>query len=167
MRTWPSLYHLGGCVMQVKSNCTSYPIPCVQTHLFAPTKYWNFLSGNLHFHKALLSMGDYPLFSRCSLTMTKRGWKHSWATAESTAKMEVCLPITQCTSGQGFSRSVGVWCWIPQLLQRHFCSWMGAKFLLLRIGGGGTNKGHLMLLRCWYQLLYICNSSLCPVCISS
>ena len=49
------------------------------------------------------------VLSRCSLTVAKRSWNHSWAIIiESAARMEVCLPITLCTGGQGFSRSFGV-----------------------------------------------------------
>ena len=28
--------------------------------------------------------------------------------------------IVQCTGGQDFAQSLDIWCWIPQLPQRHF-----------------------------------------------
>ena len=39
---------------------------------------------------------------------------------------------------QDFSQTLGLGCWIPQLLQRHFCPWMGAKMV------EGGNEEHLI-----------------------
>lgn len=29
-------------------------------------------------------------------------------------------------------KQLGIWCWIPQLPQRHFCLWMDSEFLLFK-----------------------------------
>ena len=56
----------------------------------------------------------------------------SWATAGSTAETEDYTLLPDAWVGKTPSRFLDMWCWIPQLPQRHFCPWMDAELLLLR-----------------------------------
>lgn len=47
----PKLCRCGWGVMWARSNCSSYPLQCVQTHILLLTLYWNFSTRNLDFHK--------------------------------------------------------------------------------------------------------------------
>lgn len=69
------------------------------------------------------------LFPRDCQATAKGSGAGSWAAAGSTASMEVyqLIPV-----GKTPPRSHDVWCWTPQLPQRHFGPQLGAKLLLLK-----------------------------------
>lgn len=96
-------------------------------------EYWNFFSGNLDFHEALSSVDDHPdqCFPSAPGLWPRGAGTSSQSTGGSTASAEVCLPITDIQMGDTPLGSPGIWCWVPQVPQRHFYSWMDAKFLLL------------------------------------
>ena len=71
--------------------------------------------------KPLSSMGDY--LRQCFPGAPRCSWEEGaeanlWAIASSTAGNVVSVPVIQCMVGKTFSRSLGIWCLIPQLLQR-------------------------------------------------
>lgn len=69
------------------------------------------------------------LFSRDCQATAKGAGAGSWATAGSTAPVEVyqLIPV-----GEIPPRSRDVWCWALQLPQRHFGAQLDAKLLLLK-----------------------------------
>lgn len=115
-------------------------------------EYWNF-SQSLDFHKGHLICGRLPKseFSRFLWTgPTGAGASSQVLQAPLPILRSVCLlpGVQMALTALG---SLGVWCWIPQRPQRHFCSRMDAKFLLLR---WGTSKECLVLLWCWCHSPY-------------
>lgn len=96
---------LGEQVMHTKSNCSSYPIQCVQTHSLLQQSTG---TSNLETWTCLLFMGDCPSRSSPGPWLWQRSVETIHELLESKARMEVCLPITWYTGGQGFSRSLGV-----------------------------------------------------------
>ena len=72
-------------------------------------------------------MGDC-LKTVFSWTMAKMDWRQFTTPAGSTAGTEACMTITWCMGGRGSFRVPGLWCWAPQLPQRHFCPQTDAEF---------------------------------------
>lgn len=52
------------------------------------------------------------------------GWASSQATAGSTIRTKVCVPITQCSGGETPPGSLGIRCCIPPDLTETNCGWM-------------------------------------------
>lgn len=74
-------------------------------------------------------------FPRAYKTMTGGS---SWATAGSTTRTKVCMLISQCTDGQIPLSSLGIWCWFPELPQKHLT--MGGCQIVIE---GGYEQGTL------------------------
>lgn len=90
--------------------------------------YWNF-TGCWVSTKVLLYVGG--CLSQCSPGASRLQLREAGAapqaTSGSVAGTKICLPIVQRMLGQD-SKSRVLRCWIPQIPQRHFCSWKGPKF---------------------------------------
>ena len=72
-----------------------------------------------HIHSYL----SKSVFSRYSQTIAKRDW--NWFTFSCRFQNQYQdLSTIQCTGGWDSPRSFGTWCWISQLPQRQFCSWI-------------------------------------------
>lgn len=92
--------------MQVKLSCSFYPFQSSQTlvffflFFFLPMVFWN-LSGDLDFHKSSLVCGclSKTVFFRGSQTIARSGWSQFMGLCRSTARIEVCMPITYCMDG--------------------------------------------------------------------
>ena len=87
--------------------------------------------------KDLLSMGDYL---RQCFPGPRRPWlggagASSWATQGPQLGPRSAYLLPNTWVGETSPGFLGVWCWIPQLPQRHFCPWMDTKLLLLGRGG--------------------------------
>lgn len=111
----------------VKYNCNSSALQCIQTHVFCSRVLETWLPQRLSHPRVI---GDFlGLFSRDSQATAKGAGAGSWATAGSTAPIEACqlIPV-----GKTPPRSRDVWCWTPQLPQRHLCPRLDAKLLLLK-----------------------------------
>lgn len=105
-------------MIEVKSNCSSYPFQCLQTHiLFVSMACWNFSTGYL----VLLFVDDHqrPCFSGTPGLQRKGARASSQATDKSTAGTNVHMPITCAWMGKTVPRICGIWYWVPELLQRH------------------------------------------------
>lgn len=137
--------------MQVKSRCFFYPLHCFQTCVFVRfslVECWNFSSGNIDFQKEV---------SDCLRQYCPGAPRPRWE------RNEIGLPATSGSIAGPRSaylllntqvvkilRSLGIWCQIPKLPQRHSvhgwmpnfgCWWLGA-------GGGGVVKRHFMQPQC-------------------
>jgi len=55
---------------------------------------------------------------------------------------------------------LGMWCWVPQLPQRHCCSWIDARFVLLGWGGCKTRD----VLGCRDANITLSNQILVEIC---
>ena len=118
----PELCHLGGGMMHIKSSCFSYLLQCVPTHIFCSNSMLKRLlwrPGLLKrlFHLWVLSK---TVFLGGSQTVPKRETVHRPLQSPQLEPKSVCLlpnaQVSETTPG-----SLGTWCWIPQLPQRHFC----------------------------------------------
>lgn len=92
-----------------------------------------FSSGNMDFIKALF-LCRWP--SLCSPGISKPQPRGTGTISQfpigSTASTKVCLPTSQYTGGWGSSQIL--WFWIPQIPQRHCCSWIDVEFLFWGVG---------------------------------
>ena len=102
---------------------------------FAPTVCQSFFTGNLDSHKDSFIVGDY--LSHCSpgaLGPWPRGAGAGiQATSGSTAGPRSVCPLLDTQVCETPLWPLVVWCWIPQLPQKHFSLWTDAQ-LLLRVG---------------------------------
>lgn len=73
------------------------------------------------------------MFSKSTWTTAKKGWSQFMGTTGSTARTKVYFLVHRWVSPPEF---LGIWCWVPQFLQRHFCPWMTAKLLCVWVGMG-------------------------------
>ena len=121
----------GEGVMWAKSSYSSYPHSNAFKLFFLPTVWGtNFSSGNSDFHVGSL----INVFQRLPGLRQRRAGAGSQATAGSTIRTKVCVPITQCSVGVRLDPlAYGA---ISHRSHRDNL-WMDAKFLLL---GWGSEK---------------------------
>lgn len=122
------------CLVPSPPIVTNCPLQSIPTFVLlqwstgtSPLKAWTST-------KAVSSVGDCP-------SQNSPGAHGPWPTGAgaSSQVLQAPLPVLRSVCllpdvqrGPIALGSLGVWCWIPQLPQRHFCSWMDAEFLLLR-----------------------------------
>ena len=115
---------------------------------------WNFSTRNLDIHKGSLVLGwlfktVFPGAPRPRLRGTGAG---SWATEGTTAQTEVCLYLlSDAWVGETSPKSLGIWCWIPQIPQRHFSLWMMLNYCCRE---GDKNERGLLLPWCQQHSSY-------------
>lgn len=92
------LWHIGGGVAWVKSNCSLYPLQFIQTQSFCSSVVLELLG----FHKGPLIHRQLSIsvFSSAPRPWLSGAGASSWAPAGSTARTEAYVPITQCPGGQ-------------------------------------------------------------------
>ena len=145
----PELCCLRGGVMQKK-----FPM-CPNSFFFLLLLHWCARTSPRETStpaNAFLSVGDclsqcFPGSPGPHLTGAGAG---SWATVGSAARTRglVCL-LPDARAGETCLGSHGIWCWVPEFSQWHFCLWMDAKLLLL---GEGHDRVCLIQSCCWYKL---------------
>lgn len=91
---------------------------------FLPMVCRNFCSGSLDFHK-----GSLVSVFRAAWTAPRLGLVHRLLQCPQPGPQSVCL-LPDAQLCETSPESLSIWCWIPQLPQRHFYPWMCAKFLL-------------------------------------
>lgn len=136
-KSWGKKFCLGaelcclGGVMQVKSNCFFYLLQCNKiVFFFLPWYVVTSLLKNLDFHKGSYIWGwlSKTAFFRGSWIMAQMDRSPFTGYFKFTVGTEVCAH-TWVGKTPG---SLGIWHWITQLPQRHFCPWMDTKLLLFR-----------------------------------
>ena len=106
---------------------SSYSFQCIQIcNFFSPIVCWNLPSGRLDFYKVSLAHGCLlqSVLSRFYLTVAERGWGRFTGSCWLHSLYQGLSAYYQMQVGKTSPGSLGIWCWIPQLPQRHFCLWM-------------------------------------------
>ena len=128
---WPSaVLSCGG------ADLAKFPLPspvhpnsfCFVLFCFCSDDRLNLCPGSLDFKKGSLICGCLPksVLSRFSPTMAKSGWGWGWFTCS--CWFHSLYQVLYAQVGKTLPGSLGIWCQMPQLPQRHFCSWIDSEF---------------------------------------
>lgn len=107
-----------------------------KAYIFCYNRVLEFLLWNLDFHKGSLVCGwlSEIVLSGDSHTMDESSWSQFMGHCKIHSQdqgLYAHYPTSQ--QGKTLSESFGIWYWIPELPQRHFCPLMDVKLLLWRV----------------------------------
>lgn len=123
--------------------------------------HWDLVAGNLDFHKDFFHLWVIFWVSDLQglLHHSQEGLSRFMGGCRIYSQ-DRCLCILANAHVGDISGFLGIWCYSPQLLEKHFYPWMDVKLLLGR--RRDTNERCLILPCCWYN----CQTSFCIGCFT-